>query len=85
MQVIDSRLHGGDERALFLAVAARLQAHRNQYSLNVDLIQAEHWPAARRMLIEQTETALSELASAGQGLASSEHSANWAATSSKAS
>ena len=78
MQVLDARLPGGDRRALFLAVGAKLQAYRNQYNLNVDLIEAEDWPAARRMLIEKTEIALAELASAGQGLARSERQSTTA-------
>lgn len=72
MQVLDARLPGGKRRTPFLAVGSRLQAYRNQYNLNVDLIEAEDWVAARRMLIEKTEIALAELASAGQGLARSE-------------
>ena len=80
MQVLDARLPGGDRRALFLAVAGRLQAYRNQYNLNVDLIEAENWPAARRMLIEKTEIALTELASAGQELARSERQSTTAET-----
>ena len=56
----------------FLRFGSRLQAYRTQYNLNVDLIEAEDWMAARRMLIERTDIALAELASAGQGLARSE-------------
>jgi diguanylate cyclase (GGDEF)-like protein len=78
MKILDSRLPGGDRRALFLAVADKLQAYRIQYGLNVDLIEAEDWVAARRMLVEKTEISLAELASAREALARSEHLATTA-------
>jgi diguanylate cyclase (GGDEF)-like protein len=73
MRLLDARLPGGDRRALFLSVQEKLRAYRIRYNLNVELIEAEDWKAARRMLVEKTEGALSELASANDALARSEH------------
>lgn len=80
MTVLDTRLPDAPRRALLAQFGVKLKAYRSQYASNAQLIEAEDWQAARRMVVEQTEPALSELVSARDALARFEGAATTAET-----
>ncbi|MCV2371278.1 putative bifunctional diguanylate cyclase/phosphodiesterase [Roseateles oligotrophus] len=70
MLQLDERLPAGPRREAFVLMRGRLEQYREHYGENVDLLEADDFEEARRMLGGETEASLSSLAEAIRDLSS---------------
>ncbi|MCV2355728.1 EAL domain-containing protein [Paucibacter sp. B2R-40] len=78
LTLLDQRLPAGPRHAAFELMRSRLEDYRAHYGFTADLLEAELFEEARRMLGAETEASLSRLAEAIRDLSSAEQVASFA-------